>query len=260
MKTKPLILFVSLQSDEAKREALAANFPAHFPQMRWIEAVDGRELDAGTYCKYVLPSLEAGHRLILPGEVGCTLSHLRALKEFLDSDSERALILEDDINGDDSDLVKVIERTQQQPEHSLLIHGGQEGMPARKYIFGKPTDIPQVYRLPTYSNQYIFRTCCYSVSRTSARQILKAHETRLQLADAWSSFFSGTDCSILFSRQLQHPKELTGSGLEDDRARLSRKSMQKRSLLPFLIHRYSRLKRKLGALICLLGGYRPIAR
>lgn len=74
---------------------------ARIPYTR-IEAVDGRALDLP------IPEFdEIGHRLmtgrrpILP-EIGCYLSHLRAIDAFLASDASHALILEDDAHFEPS--------------------------------------------------------------------------------------------------------------------------------------------------------------
>lgn len=56
-----------------------------------ISAVDARNLDKKTYNisnKY--------DRNLVPGEIGCYLSHIRALEKFLNSENEFALIIEDD--------------------------------------------------------------------------------------------------------------------------------------------------------------------
>jgi len=82
----------------------------NFPVQR-IQAVDGKELsdnyissitDEITYMKFfrMLPE---------NGTIGCSLSHLKAWKEFLKSDNEFALICEDDISFNPSELIETIE-------------------------------------------------------------------------------------------------------------------------------------------------------
>ncbi len=55
-----------------------------------ISAYDGREDDLSDIIKGTYPDQMSS------GEVGCTTSHLKALKEFLKTDAPCALILEDD--------------------------------------------------------------------------------------------------------------------------------------------------------------------
>ena len=62
-----------------------------------ISAYDGREDDLSDIIKGRYPTMMAS------GEVGCTTSHLKAMKEFLKTDAPYAIIMEDDC---DLDLVK----------------------------------------------------------------------------------------------------------------------------------------------------------
>ena len=56
-----------------------------------ISAHDGRDDDLSGIIKGLYPTS------ITPGEIGCTTSHLKAMKHFLDnSDSPYAIIMEDD--------------------------------------------------------------------------------------------------------------------------------------------------------------------
>ena len=55
-----------------------------------ISAYDGREDDLSDIIKGRYPDSMTG------GEVGCTTSHLKALKEFLKTDAPCAIIMEDD--------------------------------------------------------------------------------------------------------------------------------------------------------------------
>ena len=62
-----------------------------------ISAYDGREDDLSDILTGRYPDN------MLSGEVGCTTSHLKAMKEFLKTDAPYAIIMEDDC---DLDLVK----------------------------------------------------------------------------------------------------------------------------------------------------------
>ena len=56
-----------------------------------ISAYDGREDDLGHIIKGAYPNM------MTSGEIGCTTSHLKALKHWLEtSDSDYAIIMEDD--------------------------------------------------------------------------------------------------------------------------------------------------------------------
>lgn len=88
---------INLDSKNERWEQMQEHFAAIFPDMERFPAVLGRSLE-----KYPDNVHDFSYRLhvgrrILPGEVGCYLSHLGVLQRFLESDREFALICEDDI-------------------------------------------------------------------------------------------------------------------------------------------------------------------
>ncbi|WP_166258891.1 glycosyltransferase family 25 protein [Marinobacter salicampi] len=252
----PPIYCVSLESDKSRRLQLSEKFPIHFNMMKLVEAVDGRKLDPQRYFQYIFPAVSSGYRMLSPAEIGCTLSHIKAINKFLESKRASALIIEDDVIGTDSDLGSVLNDVAMMPENSVIIFGGQEGMPSSKYIFGKPAGMNGILRLPTYSNSYVLRTCCYGVTRTSAKAMLDAHSDYLKLADAWNLFFRDTDINILFTKKLSHPYDRSSSHIE--KSRLLLKGTSKPSLMARFKKRGVRIRRRLGALVCFLAGYRRV--
>jgi glycosyl transferase family 25 len=258
MKNIPIFL-VSMRGDHARRERLSAAFPGLFPAMILVEAVDGRSLNAQDYFRFASSAMANHGRILAPAEVGCSLSHIKALEQFLETGAERAVILEDDVIGNDDALTEAIGDLATIPEASLIIFGGQEGLPSRKYIFGKPVGERRVFKLPRYSHHHVLRTCCYGVTRTSAANILASQGKSLKLADAWGRLFAGHENTIIhFSSRLAHPVDRNESHIEHSRAGVS--SGAEKGVLKFLIKRSTRLKRKAGAVWCRLNGYRRIAR
>jgi len=251
------VFLVSMKSDVARRERLEAAFPGFYPSMSLIEAVDGRSLGAQEYFRYASSAMVNHGRLLAPAEVGCSLSHIKALEQFLESGAERAIILEDDIIGNDSSLASSIEDVRAIPEEALIILGGQEGMPSRKYVFGRPTVSSHIFELPHYSSYHIFRTCCYGVTRRSAASILASQKSSLKLADAWWAFSGKKEgVTIHFSHRLAHPVDRGDSHIENSRIDLS--AQLEKGFLKFLVKRFQRLKRKGGAVFCRLSGYRRV--
>lgn len=255
------IYLISLEKDQDRRNDLAARFDRHYASMQYSPAVDGRKLTAQEFFSFIAKPLAHGRRLMLPGEVGCSLSHINALESFLTSGKPCALILEDDVIGTDESIDNLLNIVPFLPESSLTICGGQEGMPARKYILGTPTNADGLFRIARFSYNEIFRTCCYIVTRTSAKRILTVHAESLQLADAWGRFFLNTDTEILYTQQFSHPKELDKSHLEHERALFGHKSeFGNRNIIPRLKRRLERVKRKLYKVYFLLKGYRRIVK
>lgn len=253
------IFLVSMKDDSARRERMSAIFPNLYPNMTLVEAVDGRLLSAQDYFRYASSALGNHGRILAPAEVGCSLSHVKALEQFLETGADRAVIVEDDVLGDDDALTGAIEDLGTIPDNSLIIFGGQEGLPSRKYIFGKPVGRSHVFELPHYSNHHVLRTCCYGVTRASAVRIVASQRSSLKLADAWWVFFTKkTGATIHFSRQLAHPTDRGDSHIESSRAGAS--SQAQKGFLRFLIKRFTRLKRKVGAAWCRLNGYKRVVR
>lgn len=253
---RPPVFLVSLEDDRVRRVELARRFPIHFEHMEWVAAVDGRKLDAKAYFDQIFKAVSFGYRMMSPSEVGCTMSHIKVLKQFLESGRPSALIVEDDVIGSDADLSSVLADVEKMPEESVIIFGGQEGMPSRKYIFGKPSSLADVSELPRYSNSFVLRTCCYGVTRTSAKEILKAHEEYLKLADAWGVFFKNSTVKILFVKKLFHPVDRSKSHIENGRVLIKKDSGH--SVFGIMKKRVMRARRKYGALVCYLLGYRRV--
>lgn len=210
------IYLVSLQQDVERREKLKHSFPNTFDTFIHIEAVDGRRLSAKEYYDQTIDFFKKYKRPMLPAELGCTLSHIKALQYFLETEEHYALILEDDVIGTDDDLYKISEKVKCLNEDSLLLCGGQEGLNPR-YQLGRLDSETGIYAIAKFSYIFVFRTCCYVVTRTSAKEILDYHKKHITLADKWDVFFKGTKTRIYYSNILKHPADLTYSHIENDR-------------------------------------------
>ncbi|WP_111655603.1 glycosyltransferase family 25 protein [Isoalcanivorax indicus] len=252
------IYLVSLDKDTARRDVFRERFPETWPHTVHLSAVDGRKLDAGSYFKYVTASLREGRGLMSPAEVGCSLSHIAALEAFLASDARHALVLEDDILGNDMDIQHLADLAERLDDNDILICGGQEGLSHRKYQFGKRNNSQEPYILAPFSYRYMFRTCCYIVGRPAAERIIATQKRALRVADDWGAFFSNTSIRMLLSNTLAHPEDLSTSLIEAERIDMSQSREKKtRSLTDRVRNRASRIARKIRILRLLLQGYRP---
>jgi glycosyl transferase family 25 len=93
MKTKPLYQTYLINLDRAtdRLELMQKEFEKCEITYERISAVDAKTLDSSTYKvknKY--------DRDLVPGEIGCYLSHVKTLETFLASENDFALIIEDD--------------------------------------------------------------------------------------------------------------------------------------------------------------------
>lgn len=211
------IYLVSLNQDIVRREKLKKSFPKSYDSFQHIEAVDGRMLSAKEYFDKTRGFFNRYKRIMSPSELGCTLSHIKALHSFLATDAEQALIIEDDIIGDDEDLHEINRISKKMPKNSLLLCGGQQGLNHR-YQLIKESNVDGIYDVSKFSFRFVYRTCSYIVTRKSAQQILEYHLNKfITLADKWDVFFKNSEVVIQYINILEHPKDLSNSHIEADR-------------------------------------------
>lgn len=254
------VYLISLPADEKRRALLAERFPGYSACMIHVPAVDGRQLSAAEYFGLAVEPLSRGRRLMLPTEVGATLSHVRALELFLDSDAPRALILEDDVVGTDASIDAAFSAAARLPERSMLVCGGQDGITSsRRFLMGRPSGVEGVHRVARFSHHYLLRACCYAVTRPAAEHILRCHGDFLRLADAWGDIFNGSSFELYFTNLFAHPVDMADSHLEADRLRLGQKSpYEKKPDVLGVRERLFRTRRRIQALALWMAGYRRL--
>ncbi len=174
---------INLPKDVARRqnmEEVTGKLP--YLDIEWVQAVYGKELseeeieirfDRKKYQK-------AYHRLLFPGEIGCTLSHYECYKRIIQSGAQVALILEDDISFvHDTCLETLLQKSKefmnQEEPLVILLHG------AFSYT-GKP--IPFYDRYSLYKIYEANFTTGYFINQSAVRLILQ-EERPFQVADDW---------------------------------------------------------------------------
>lgn len=101
METKIPTYIINLPTSKVRREYMADLLrPYDFLDVNFIEAIDGRKLSEEELATVFdrKRSIHAYGRELNRGEIGCTLSHIKAYRTLLESSHPYALILEDDIN------------------------------------------------------------------------------------------------------------------------------------------------------------------
>ncbi len=93
------VYLINLDSSTERLAQASAELKKHNIEFERISAVDGRKLDVKTYAGYnsIRSNAYTGRDLI-GAEIGCYLSHKKALETFVQSEHEFALILEDDLS------------------------------------------------------------------------------------------------------------------------------------------------------------------
>lgn len=189
-----------------------------------VFGVNGKAMSADAYFRAGVAKKAVP---LSPSEVGCSLSHLEAMRAFLNSDARYLCVLEDDIEFVDAKAFNAIDDawldgvvTSNAP---VLLHlGGQEGLPGRWKIHGTKiaaNDV-DVWRLALPSLRWLWRTCGYIVNREMARLVIASQEADLTLADSWRVFTSGVSPNVYYANLVNHPLDLAQSAIEAERRQI----------------------------------------
>jgi len=230
------IYCISLDVDYVRRECLSNKFVTRYTDFYIISAVNGNELNAKDYFAYTQAYFHKYKYLLTPSEIGCTLSHIKALKNFLMTDEKYALILEDDVIGADIDIHSIENIVDQLSFNGVLMCGGQEGLPQdwNDYKYGRSIAIdPDLYNINNYSIKFFSRTVCYVVDRAFASHYIAMNDGIVHLADDWAKYFDNTNYSFYYKSIMKHPLDLSVSHIESQR-RLTQKSQNRLHVLQAL--------------------------
>lgn len=255
------IYLVSLKNDVKRREELKNRFPKYYDSFKIIDAVDGRELSAKEYFQKTAHFVKYYNRMMSPSELGCSLSHINILKEFVVSHQNVALLLEDDVIGTDKDIDNIITISKKINENTLLICGSQDGLGSVEYLCGIETDISDVWDLADFSYEYVMRTASYLVTKSSAKAILDYQNKEIMLADNWDKFFVDTPIKIYFTNVFSHPVELGNSHIEADRVIFRKEPktfFQKLFSKEVFLYVFRKLRIKLNMLMLQMAGYKKV--
>ncbi len=254
------IYLISLSKDIERRLSLQKTFPNYFERMSQIDAIDGRLLNAKDFFSKITGSYLYHNRLLSPSELGCSLSHIKVLQEFIESGENHALVLEDDIIGTDKNVKHIESLLPYIPDNSLLLCGGQDKLSLRNYLYGKEIT-KNLFKLAPFSHFYVVRACCYVVTRTSASAILSSHEKNILLADSWHQLLKGTNIEIFLADVLTHPDNDLDSNLHIERAVLTKDERSFRQkwfstgTLKSIANRYNLY---FNILVALMHGYKKV--
>lgn len=262
------IFIVSLQQDVEKRAIISKTLKDFGLKFSFVDAIYGKDLPDSTLNSFRKKStgklIDRGFPAT-PGEIGCTLSHLKAYQEVIDRGLEWACILEDDAILDERFrvFIKSFQNAELNPK-TLYILGGQNGLDEKQIIKSvKNTKLvgAQNFSKTIKSEQFVYRTCCYLISSHLAKKIINISKTSFILADDWNYLVkSKTINDIYISKFVDHPKDFSMSYLQQERdavtlSRISNFNNKKKS---FLFGAKSFLRPRLRLLI--LKSYRFIEK
>lgn len=189
-----------------------------------VFGINGKTLSADTYFRVGVAKKAVP---LSPSEVGCSLSHLEAMRAFLDSDARYLCVLEDDVKLIDAKVFNAINDAWLDgfvaTNAPALLHlGGQDGLPGRWKIHGTKVDAQNVdvWRLALPSLRWLWRTCGYIVNRDMAKLVITSQEANLILADSWKAFTKEVTPNVYYANLLNHPLDLAKSVIETERRQI----------------------------------------
>lgn len=258
------IFIVSLQQDVEKRAAISKILNEFNLDFTFIDAVYGKDLSK----QYLNSIIEKSSGAVLsrgfpptPGEIGCTLSHLKTYKKVIDRNLKWACVLEDDVILDNrfARFITTFQSNNLDPDNIYLL-GGQNGL-GKQYVIKSFKNIHNIGGQKFYktirSEKSIFRTCCYLISSELAKRLLNLSETKFILADDWHYLVKNKLVnSIYLSNFVDHPILLLNSNIESERsAEVANNSKQN-----FLFYKRSKIYLRRYIRLILLNSYRFIEK
>ncbi|MDK8755543.1 glycosyltransferase family 25 protein [Acinetobacter radioresistens] len=211
------IYVISLADEKSRKDFLKSQFTDYFDKFLFVEAIDFRRKALNDIRGLYKQCVHNRKQPLTPTEIACSLSHVKALKQFLETSHKRCMILEDDILGRDADIDFLLE-VMQPIRHGLFLLGGQEGMKNSKYLCGYKNNA-YFYSIPELARIFLYRTCCYSVDRYWAQRIIEEQDTCLKRADDWHHLTKSRK-DIFLLKVLKHPVELNNSYIQAERSLL----------------------------------------
>lgn len=168
-----------------------------------IFGVKGADLTSRVY--YDL-AVRRQYQPLSPSELGCTLSHIAALNDFISSDAEYAYIFEDDIKAKkdidfESDLKFL-------PEGFVLSLGGVNltiCKQVRGEILEQKFSDQSILQVNKYFYDYVKYTMGYVLDKKAAKAMVSYHSIP-KIADDWRGFLeSYPDITYYMTDILDHP-------------------------------------------------------
>lgn len=208
-----------------------------------IIGIKGVELPTQSYFELAV----ANHEVPLtPAELGCTLSHLAALKDFIASDAQYAYVFEDDV------VFKTTLDFEQDlsflAEGFILSLGGIQlylCQKARGYLLKEMFANRPILKLHPFYSDKAFYAMGYVMDKKAAQAYIQFHQI-IQHADAWQKFLAQhPEISFYFTDILDHPElnfiNNTQSSIENERLQIIKPAEFPSSLL-LLLKKYFQLK------------------
>ncbi|ELF6477700.1 glycosyltransferase family 25 protein [Vibrio cholerae] len=216
------IYIVSLIDSVCRRAEIGNRLDSFKLSYRFIDAVDGRKLAAAEYFQKMLNENYWFNRraFISPSELGCKLSHEKALNEFLSTEQNLCIVLEDDAILDHRfvELLEFINNLDIKDDFILHL-GGQDGLPSsRRVLKTKNKKFEGIFSVNKLTLRWLYRTVGYVISRESALKIIDVHSKNNFVVDDWGFILRKANIkNIYFKNVISHPIDLSDSAIQKER-------------------------------------------
>lgn len=174
------IYTITLKASIDRWQAMQSSFKKD--KLIKINAVNGYDFADGTFNKLSQPNWDKEKRqeliedktlhpqsLLSPAEVGCNLSHKKAIKKFLGTKAKQAIILEDDVEPTGNGSLSKISFPSKKTDMLYLC---SEDHPGKRFSLTKENQI--------YSSRTLMG---YLINRKAANALLEAAEPMISLFD-----------------------------------------------------------------------------
>lgn len=186
-----------------------------------IEGVKGAELAAGEYFRQIQFWRSQTGRVMTPGELGCTLSHHKALSLAAQNGNRFHLILEDDFIASDTALRWIAQACTRLSPGTLLHLGGLEGTPERvyRYVRGDASSAASdVFTVDNRDLGFLKRTVAYAVDSVTAGALAQLIQQTPYVIDDYSyANAAGAVQRVWFRWVVSHPLDVRQSTIETER-------------------------------------------
>lgn len=212
-----------MEEDIERRARLRQRFNDAFECFTIVQAVDLRGSNLPPALRFHPRAWRDPTQLELSRrQIGCALSHVRVLEEFLQSGEKFCIVLEDDVIGDADGVRSACDLMRKLPPDAFVLLGGQEGLKGRRYLAGTKLAGTDAWRLLPISLQFAARAVSYGVTRRSAELILMRQTQSLDHPDHWSALLRGYH-NVFYTELFEHPVDLRWSHMEQARLQAKRR-------------------------------------
>lgn len=225
-------LITTKSKDHEKIRGIQDRFSRSGFDLTIIDGINGAAMEAADYFQRTQPWRFLTGYMMTPGELGCVLSHQKALRLASESPKGIHLFLEDDFQASDEALTWILDVSKRLPRKTFLLLGGQEGM-RRVYrcVRAAPVDsLQDVAEVNPADLEYLRRTVAYVVDSATAKALADLIDKGAFVMDDLRHAYNNHAFERLWFRWVvSHPLELSESSIEKERQAMRRPRWSLRS-------------------------------